>query len=229
MNILSRLVPILFMSRRDSSILHGKIILELVLAGPILLMIPAAVIEYARFIRFSQEAIVLSQEAANRVYRQCTDFYEVRQEATGVVFLNQETIDATRRCVQNIRDELNPIVLNRLGNSALILSVFRYNIENGTPATALRRVALVPTPTDPLDTTIVETTVVTGSTITSNTVNDTSTPQKGLISAARATTFQRFAIAEVSFNYTPVIGLFRAFFNLNTFTKAGGFREITVL
>jgi hypothetical protein len=234
MNILSRLIRILIMTRRDSSSSHGKILLELVLAGPILLMIPAAVIEYARFIRFSQEAIVLSQEAANRVYRQCTDFYEVRQEAIGITYLDQETRTATLRCVQNIRNDLDPIVKNRLGDASLVLSVFRHNIGNGLnglPDTGLQQIAVAPAQDPPPDVNSLDRTrIITRGLAIGRLVNDGRVqPQIILADFNVVRLFRRFAIAEVQYNYVPMIGLFRVFFNVDAFRREGGFREVTIL
>jgi len=241
MNLLSRVTCILKLWRKNSSSPDGKILLELVLAGPILLTIPAAVIEYARFMRFNQEAIVLSQEAANQIYRQCSDFYEVTQERVGTTFNTVNTKDTTNRCVKRIHDELETVVRNRLGNAGLILSVFRYNISNApsTPPpnappnapthTDLELIAVFPSPTGN-QASLNETKIVSSPLMIEVNVNNGVLPAKRLlVPNSKVTNFKRFAIAEVSFNYQPMIGLFRVFFNQNIFEREGGFREITVL
>jgi hypothetical protein len=208
----------------------GKVLIELILVTPILLMIPAGVMEYARFLRMDQIATVYSQEAANRAYRQCGDFYVNVAAGTNTwssQFGTEETSAATLQCITNVMNATNASMQSYLPGSQIIISVYRYNfnVNLTTPTNTVTLVAVIPNQTSPdmFSKTLVG---IGGS---QNSLERMS-PRSGiLLSAAELQARQRVVVAEVAFNYLPVLSIFRAFLNATNLTMNGEFRETTIL
>ena len=208
----------------------GKVLIELILVTPILLMIPAGVMEYARFLRMDQIAAVYSQEAATRAYRQCGDFYvnvAANANTWSSVFSPTETANETLRCITNVRNSTNSSMQNYLPGSQIILSVYRYNFDVtlSPPSDTLTAVAIIPDQTAP---------GMYSKTLVGMDGSQTSlvrvAPRSGeLLSVAEVRARQRIVVAEVAFNYRPVLSIFRAFLDAANLTTNGEYRETTIL
>lgn len=209
----------------------GKVLIELLLIAPLLLMIPAGVMEYARYLRMDQIAAVYSQETANRAYRQCGDFYvNVAEDANtwSSEFSPTKTSEETLRCITNVSTSTNSSMQRYIPGSQIIISVYRYNFDvTLTPPTdTLTLVAAIP-PQTPLPGMYSRTLIgIDGN----GTALIRMPPRSGeVLSAAEVRSRQRIIVAEVVFTYRPVISLFRAFLNAASLTTNGEFRETTIL
>jgi hypothetical protein len=204
---------------------RGHVLIELLIVAPVLLMIPAGVLEYTRFLRYDQIAVAFSQEAANQAYRQCTDWNAVTQGATRVTFDEPTSTRLTRECIEAVRNDIQGMLALRMPGvgSRVILAVYRYNyglVSNTDTA----QVAIVPPQgaTGLVTNTRIE--VVPNSAALRRT-----TDQRELVSAAQAAIRQRMVVAEVTFGYNPVFALFNAFMAANSAGTDEGFRETTIL
>ena len=207
----------------------GKVLLELILAVPVLLMIPAGVMELARFIRLDQIAVVYSQETANRAYRQCTDYSEVKRDAISIspvgIFDAAATMRATADCLARVASVTSASLDEYLPGSQIVLSVYRYEFDESQspPPKELTLVAKFPSApgTDKFKTSLIE---ADGSTL----IKIKPSPRI-ILSEEEARARQRIVVAEVTFKYSPVIGLFKAFFDGTLLETDGDFRETTIL
>jgi hypothetical protein len=216
--------------RKRARSCSGKVLIELILVTPLLLMIPAGVMEYARFLRMDQIAVVYSQEAANRAYRQCGDFYvnvPANANTWSSVFSPTETASETLRCITNVRNSTNSSMQSYLPGSQIIISVYRFNFDvTRTPPTdTLTSVAVIPDQTSP---------GMYSRTLVGLDGTQTSlvrvAPRSGeLLSATEVRARQRIVVAEVAFNYRPVLSIFRAFLDAVNLTTNGEYRETTIL
>ena len=214
-----------FMRANDT----GKVLLELILVIPILLMIPAGVMEFARFIRLDQIAVVYSQETANRAYRQCTDFSEVRRDPSSIspvgIFDAAATKRATEECLVQVAALTYGSLQDYLPGSEIVISVYRYQFDESQspPPSELTLVASFPpfANGDNFKTSHIET--------DGSTLIKLKPTQRAILSPTEAALRQRIVVAEVSFRYVPVIGLFKAFFNGTLLLTNGDFRETTIL
>ncbi len=122
----------------------GQIMLEFLLVAPVLLTITGATIEVANFMRLSQISTVVSQEAANQAYRQCSSIVRLTNPADprystapGTVRMQIDdtaTPVAVQACLENVRantlSTLNNLNQNTNGN-AVHLMVARF-YQRGT-------------------------------------------------------------------------------------------------
>lgn len=130
-------------SKKHSS---GKIMIEFLLAAPVLLSISGGTIEVANFMRLTQIATVASQEAANQAYRQCSSVTRLVNPAQSSYNISQRTaaqidhnathtavvacLDSVRRRTMSTLSRLNG---NTAGN-AVHLTVARYNPKESEEA-----------------------------------------------------------------------------------------------
>jgi hypothetical protein len=95
-----------------------------------MLIISGATIDIGRFLRYHQITSSISQEAANYVYRRCSDITSLT-ETNG-----QTTVDASKSrarilaCAQRARDEAQIALNNALPGSLISITVYRHNIED---------------------------------------------------------------------------------------------------
>ncbi len=211
----------------------GHVLVELLIVAPVLLMIPAGVLEYTRFLRYDQLAVSFSQEAANQAYRQCADWNAVTQGETTVAFDEVTSTRLTEECLDRVIQDVQPRMDQRIpgGRSRVILSVYRYNygllgaVTTDNPETKIiTQVAIRPTQggTDPFVNSRVR--LHSGDKVLAR-----STDNVILVSAAQAVIRERMVVAEVTFGYDPVFSLFNAFMGANSARTDGGFRETTIL
>lgn len=122
----------------------GKIMIEFLLVAPVFLMISGGTIEVANFMRLSQISTVVSQEAANQAYRQCSSVVRLKNPADprystapGTPRIQIDDVStpvAVQNCLENVR--LNSLsTLNQLNqntsDNAVHLMVARY-YQRGT-------------------------------------------------------------------------------------------------
>lgn len=109
---------------------RGGSLLEFAFVAPIMLVISGATIDIGRFLRYHQITSSISQEAANYVYRRCSDITSLT-ETNG-----QTTVDASKSrarilaCAQRARDEAQIALNNALPCSLISITVYRHNIED---------------------------------------------------------------------------------------------------
>ena len=108
---------------------RGGSLVEFAFVAPIMLVISGATIDIGRFLRYHQITSSISQEAANYVYRRCSDITSLT-ETNG-----QTTVDASKSrarilaCAQRARDEAQIALNNALPRSLISITVYRHNIE----------------------------------------------------------------------------------------------------
>ena len=108
---------------------RGGSLVEFAFVAPIMLVISGATIDIGRFLRYHQITSSISQEAANYVYRRCSDITSLT-ETNG-----QTTVDASKSrarilaCAQRARDEAQIALNNALPCSLISITVYRHNIE----------------------------------------------------------------------------------------------------
>ena len=138
---------------------HGSGLIEFIFVAPIILLLAGSTLEVARFLRFRQIAGVLTQEAANRAYRQCADITLVSVDGNGVLTVNKSSTDPNKTqteinigaCLATVKTAID-VAAEAAGlvstdaaglpvRSALTISVYRHDIDLVAPAD----------PTDPID------------------------------------------------------------------------------
>ena len=108
---------------------RGGSLVEFAFVAPVMLIISGATIDIGRFLRYHQITSSISQEAANYVYRRCSDITSLT-ETNG-----QTTVDASKSrarilaCAQRARDEAQIALNNALPGSLISITVYRHNIE----------------------------------------------------------------------------------------------------
>ena len=108
---------------------RGGSLVEFAFVAPVMLIISGATIDIGRFLRYHQVTSSISQEAANYVYRRCSDITSLT-ETNG-----QTTVDASKSqarilaCAQRARDEAQIALNNALPGSLISITVYRHNIE----------------------------------------------------------------------------------------------------
>lgn len=109
---------------------RGGSLVEFAFVAPVMLIISGATIDIGRFLRYHQITSSISQEAANYVYRRCSDITSLT-ETNG-----QTTVDASKSrarilaCAQRARDEAQIALNNALPGSLISITVYRHNIED---------------------------------------------------------------------------------------------------
>jgi Flp pilus assembly protein TadG len=193
--------------------------IEFIIILPLLLCIAGATIEIARFLRFNQMASVLSQEAALRAYRQCSDFFlYANNEASD--FDPEATRALTGTCLDGVRTQLANARTSLIGSTQSIafnisISVYRHDGTQGADG-------------------------FTGEGDSgSNPVRIASSDSEFSGTDRAANQFRtlpqvrgRMVIAEVSYNYTPVIQLYQGFWGglAAVLRKEGNvFKETTII
>lgn len=108
----------------------GKIMIEFLLVAPVFLMISGGTIEVANFMRLSQVSTVVSQEAANQAYRQCSSVVRLtnpndrlyNSNGARMQIDNTTTQAAVQNCLENVRAN-SLVTLNKLNPSTTINAV----------------------------------------------------------------------------------------------------------
>jgi len=109
---------------------RGGSLVEFAFVAPIMLVISGATIDIGRFLRYHQITSSISQEAANYVYRRCSDITSLT-ETNG-----QTTVDISKSkarilaCAQRARDEAQIALNNALPGSLISITVYRHNIAS---------------------------------------------------------------------------------------------------
>jgi hypothetical protein len=108
---------------------RGGSLVEFAFVAPVMLIISGATIDIGRFLRYHQITSSISQEAANYVYRRCSDITSLT-ETNG-----QTTVDVSKSqarilaCAQRARDEAQIALNNALPGSLISITVYRHNID----------------------------------------------------------------------------------------------------
>ncbi len=132
-------------ARAHKSKIAGKSMIEFLLVAPVLLSITGGTIEVANFMRLTQISTVVSQEVANRTYRECSSLTEVvnpqsssyQVTSSNSMQINHPvTTNTVNTCLQRLQSQtlarLNSLNSNTTGN-AVHLIVARHNpSEAGT-------------------------------------------------------------------------------------------------
>lgn len=115
---------------------HGSGLIEFIFVAPIILLLAGSTLEVARYMRFRQIALVLSQEAANRAYSQCADITSVSVASNGVLTVDEPTTIANiKTCLTNIHTAIETAATTAgIVGSKLNLSVYRHNLKTLAPA-----------------------------------------------------------------------------------------------
>ena len=115
---------------------HGSGLIEFIFVAPIILLLAGSTLEVARYMRFRQIALVLSQEAANRAYSQCADITSVSVDKNGVLTVDEPTTIANiKTCLTNIKTAIKAAATTAgIAGSELNLSVYRHNLTTLAPA-----------------------------------------------------------------------------------------------
>jgi hypothetical protein len=109
---------------------HGGSLLELAFVAPVMLVISGATVDIGRFLRYHQITGSISQEAANYVYRRCSDITSLTENN------GQTTVDVTKSqarilaCAQRARDEAQKALDNALPGSLISITVYRHNLAS---------------------------------------------------------------------------------------------------
>lgn len=211
---------------------RGHILVEFILVAPVILAIAGGALEIARFLRLNQTASIISQEAAVSAYRKCSDFFVF--DANGA-FNQGETTSDIQKCLETVRSDLQK-QLEDLYNPALpgnpkfslVLSVYRRdNVRNsaGTELGFKQLTQIVPVPPDPTPTPLPSLYKATGGTI-----QKIGPPAAVVVNAGEVQKMERIVIAEVAYEYTPVIPIYKVLLGQGDFLRTGeGFRETTIL
>lgn len=191
----------------------GVVMIEFLIILPLLLCLAGATIEIARFLRFNQMASVLSQEAALRAYRQCSDFFVYGDDDD---FGADATRARTGRCLSEVggqmvgsRNTLQATTTSISFNIAI--SVYRFDGEDakeGFPRNSAR-ISWTSDATFP------------GTERAGDNAFWPSLENR-----------KRIVVAEVSYNYEPVIRLYQGFWQglAAAFRRQGNvFIETTII
>lgn len=191
---------------------HGVVMIEFIIILPLLLCIAGVTVEMARFLRFNQMASVLSQEAALRAYRQCSDFFVYSQAN---LFALEATRATTKRCLEEVGAQLVASRNNLEARTPSIsfnmaISVYRQDENEGFDNERILWASASRNPDLP------------------NLANSQLRQNFSPPLAVR----RRVVVAEVSYNYEPVIGLYQGFWQglAAAFRRQGNvFIETTII
>ena len=199
---------------------RGHALIELIIVAPVLLSIAALGIEVSRFLRLNQVASILSQESANNTFRRCSDILDFENGTD--TFSSANTQSAIQDCLNTELDGFRKstgLLYSQLdlGSSPtfnLVLSVYRQ--DQGFGFADLTSIV-----------------VTSSANRTSNYYMSAGSIMRNgqtVLSSSQILDQGRVAIAEVTFEYTPIVPLYKIFLNLDILnTKLGQFRETTIL
>ena len=202
---------------------HGSGLIEFIFVAPIILLLAGSTLEVARYMRFRQIVLVLSQEAANRAYSQCADITSVSAVGNSLTVNIGTTTTNITNCLTTVKTAIEAAAdaAGLQAGRALTLSVYRHNL--GTVAPAFN----CSTP----NTISISVGTVSKFTIAGDAIT---TSGKNVVSASDVCKRGRIVIAELVFPYTTIIN-YRVFgLGFNTNLKQSGFerndfRETTIL
>jgi len=204
--------------------IRGHAMVEVIVVAPLILSIASLGLEVSRFLKLNQVASILSQEAANTAFRRCAD---------ALIFDSSDNFNqaATEAAIQTC---LNTVVSN-FANAAtslyptdtsqgnpryrVIVSIYRLDKGASDPLiggfTSLTRVLAAS------DNSLTSQYSASGNAITRNGAL--------ILGTSRVEQQERIAIAEVTFEYTPMILIYRVFLGLNILHTDEFCRETTIV
>lgn len=230
---------------------RGGSLVEFAFVAPVMLIISGATIDIGRFLRYHQITSSISQEAANYVYRRCSDITSLT-ETNG-----QTTVDASKSqarilaCAQRARDEAQIALNNALPCSLISITVYRHNIEDfydkkgssntGTCAPAGDDITSIQAPPSQADIIRVgltcPSTTRSGGTIGERIGRSKLTENNGnllsgnttIVSKEQVCNRNRLVAVEVGYAFEPIVKFLPAFLPGFGIDKEGLHRETTIL
>ena len=109
---------------------RGGSLVEFAFVAPVMLIISGATIDIGRFLRYHQITSSISQEAANYVYRRCSDITSLTETNGQTTVDTQKSQDRILACAQRARDEAQQALDNTLPGSLISITVYRHNIAS---------------------------------------------------------------------------------------------------
>lgn len=109
---------------------RGGSLVEFAFVAPIMLVISGATVDIGRFLRYHQITSSISQEAANYVYRRCSDITSLTETSGQTTVDTQKSKDRILACAQRARDEAQQALDNTLPGSLISITVYRHNIAS---------------------------------------------------------------------------------------------------
>ena len=109
---------------------RGGSLVEFAFVAPIMLVISGATVDIGRFLRYQQITSSISQEAANYVYRRCSDITSLTETNGQTTVDTQKSKDRILACAQRARDEAQQALDNTLPGSLISITVYRHNIAS---------------------------------------------------------------------------------------------------
>lgn len=210
---------------------RGGVFVELILALPIIIIIPFAVLELARFLEKVQIVNVLGQEMAAQAYRECADFNDLQLDGNRLGYVKNITrlTSQTNPCLVTVNNNFNgPNGIDAAvnGNFDIAISVYRYyRAASGAAAPRLYRIGVFGTPSVECDGA-----PGTGTGLCTGTPAIIKEPgasgtvyvnQNGIIAR------ERFVVVEVRYTYTAIAPFVKLLRELGGTQHA--YREVTIL
>lgn len=118
---------------------RGASLIEFCFTMPVLLLVAGATIDLSRYMRFLQITTFVSQEAAEQIYRQCSDItiYDPPDINTTSLEINKAmTESAIASCVQRLQLGAQELLNASVGRAAVSSKVFRWQITETSPSAA---------------------------------------------------------------------------------------------
>lgn len=214
---------------------RGGSLLEFAFVAPIMLVISGATIDIGRFLRYHQITSSISQEAANYVYRRCSDITSLTETSGQTTVDTQKSKDRILACAQRARDEAQQALDNTLPGSLISITVYRHNIASfydktstsgnngacGGQGDTINEVSGLPSASGNPTNLGKRQLAARGGALVSG--------SKEIVSAAQVCNRNRLVSVEVAYAFQPIVKFLPAFLPGFGIDKDGLHRETTIL